>query len=192
MADFSRTAQLLLSCRFLFLCSSSCVQAWSPLLSRRRNPGGAGGGILHAGERFPLHHWRVAVRRDAGVGDRPGFAHRHAAQNFASGLGSLAHARSGGRCRFGVGLGGNYCGRCPDLVGAASAHHCRDRAAVSAAAVYLLSHHEEIARAEYNFFMSDPLLRYRAEFPILEKTTYLISNSLGAMPRGVSDSLRQY
>jgi len=40
--------------------------------------------------------------------------------------------------------------------------------------------------------MSDPLLRYRAEFPILEKTTYLISNSLGAMPRGVSDSLRQY
>ena len=40
--------------------------------------------------------------------------------------------------------------------------------------------------------MNDPLLRYRAEFPILEKTTYLISNSLGAMPRGVADSLRQY
>ena len=40
--------------------------------------------------------------------------------------------------------------------------------------------------------MSDPLLRYRAEFPILEKTTYLISNSLGAMPRGVADSLREY
>ena len=31
--------------------------------------------------------------------------------------------------------------------------------------------------------MSDPL-RYRAEFPILDTTTYLISNSLGAMPRG--------
>jgi kynureninase len=34
--------------------------------------------------------------------------------------------------------------------------------------------------------MIDPLLRYRPEFPILEKTTYLISNSLGAMPRGRS------
>ncbi len=29
------------------------------------------------------------------------------------------------------------------------------------------------------------LLRYRAEFPILANTTYLINNSLGAMPRGV-------
>jgi len=40
--------------------------------------------------------------------------------------------------------------------------------------------------------MTDDLLRYRAEFPILERTTYLISNSLGAMPRGVYDSLRSY
>jgi len=40
--------------------------------------------------------------------------------------------------------------------------------------------------------MNDPLLRYRAEFPILERTTYLISNSLGAMPRGVSDALNRY
>jgi kynureninase len=40
--------------------------------------------------------------------------------------------------------------------------------------------------------MSDDLLRYRAEFPILERTTYMISNSLGAMPRGVADSLRSY
>jgi len=40
--------------------------------------------------------------------------------------------------------------------------------------------------------MIDDLLRYRAEFPILEKTTYLISNSLGAMPRGVFESLREY
>src|SRR5437868_15335243 len=40
--------------------------------------------------------------------------------------------------------------------------------------------------------MSDPLLRYRSEFPILERTTYLISNSLGAMPRGVYDALRGY
>ena len=40
--------------------------------------------------------------------------------------------------------------------------------------------------------MHDPLLRFRPEFPILEKTTYLISNSLGAMPRGVYESLHQY
>lgn len=40
--------------------------------------------------------------------------------------------------------------------------------------------------------MNDELLRYRAEFPILENTTYLISNSLGAMPRGVYDALRTY
>jgi len=40
--------------------------------------------------------------------------------------------------------------------------------------------------------MADDLLRYRPEFPILEKTTYLISNSLGAMPRGVYDSLKGY
>src|SRR5215467_14489416 len=40
--------------------------------------------------------------------------------------------------------------------------------------------------------MSDDLLRYRAEFPILERTTYLISNSLGAMPRGVYDALHAY
>jgi kynureninase len=38
----------------------------------------------------------------------------------------------------------------------------------------------------------DPLLRYRPEFPILEKTTYLISNSLGAMPRAAADALAEY
>jgi kynureninase len=31
--------------------------------------------------------------------------------------------------------------------------------------------------------MSDPLLRWRAEFPILDTCTYLVSHSLGAMPR---------
>ncbi|MBZ5500018.1 MAG: aminotransferase class V-fold PLP-dependent enzyme [Acidobacteriia bacterium] len=36
------------------------------------------------------------------------------------------------------------------------------------------------------------LLRWRSEFPILEKTVYLISNSLGAMPRGVRDALKEY
>lgn len=42
------------------------------------------------------------------------------------------------------------------------------------------------------FCMPDELLRYRSEFPILDRTTYLISNSLGAMPRGVEDELRHY
>jgi kynureninase len=40
--------------------------------------------------------------------------------------------------------------------------------------------------------MTDPLLRFREQFPILEKTIYLISTSLGAMPRGVEDTLREY
>jgi kynureninase len=39
---------------------------------------------------------------------------------------------------------------------------------------------------------TDPFLRYRDEFPILDRTTYLISNSLGAMPRGVRESLADY
>ena len=39
---------------------------------------------------------------------------------------------------------------------------------------------------------SDELLRYRSEFPILENTTYLISNSLGAMPRAVYDAMKGY
>jgi kynureninase len=38
----------------------------------------------------------------------------------------------------------------------------------------------------------DDLLRWREEFPILERSTYMISNSLGAMPRGVYDSVRAY
>ena len=38
----------------------------------------------------------------------------------------------------------------------------------------------------------DDLLKWRSEFPILDRTTYLISNSLGAMPRGVHESLRAY
>ena len=40
--------------------------------------------------------------------------------------------------------------------------------------------------------MSDDLLRYRSQFPILERSTYLISNSLGAMPRGVHDAMKSY
>jgi kynureninase len=36
------------------------------------------------------------------------------------------------------------------------------------------------------------LLEYRAEFPILEHTTYLVSHSLGAMPRQAADRLVQF
>ncbi len=36
------------------------------------------------------------------------------------------------------------------------------------------------------------LLDYRAEFPILERTTYLINHSLGAMPRRVEERLAEY
>ncbi|MDE3135758.1 MAG: aminotransferase class V-fold PLP-dependent enzyme [Acidobacteriota bacterium] len=38
----------------------------------------------------------------------------------------------------------------------------------------------------------DELLRWRAEFPILDRTTYMISNSLGAMPRAVHASMKDY
>ena len=38
----------------------------------------------------------------------------------------------------------------------------------------------------------DDLLKWRSEFPILDRTTYLISNSLGAMPRAVYDGMRAY
>ena len=40
--------------------------------------------------------------------------------------------------------------------------------------------------------MADELLSYRSRFPILERTTYLISNSLGAMPQEVYDALKGY
>ena len=39
---------------------------------------------------------------------------------------------------------------------------------------------------------ADPLLAFRAEFPILERCCYLVSNSLGAMPRTVPDRLAEY
>jgi kynureninase len=40
--------------------------------------------------------------------------------------------------------------------------------------------------------MTDPLLHFRDRFPILDTTTYLVSNSLGAMPRAVADRLAEY
>lgn len=38
----------------------------------------------------------------------------------------------------------------------------------------------------------DPLLALRPEFPILDRVTYLVSNSLGAMPRAAADQLAAY
>jgi kynureninase len=38
----------------------------------------------------------------------------------------------------------------------------------------------------------DQLLEFRGEFPILQRTTYLVSNSLGAMPRAVPERLAEY
>ena len=40
--------------------------------------------------------------------------------------------------------------------------------------------------------MTDELLKWRSEFPILEKAVYLISHSLGAMPRETYDRLHEY
>jgi len=40
--------------------------------------------------------------------------------------------------------------------------------------------------------LSDDLLKWRSEFPILERAVYLISHSLGAMPRATYDRLQEY
>ena len=40
--------------------------------------------------------------------------------------------------------------------------------------------------------MTDKLLEFRGEFPILATTTYLVSNSLGPMPRSVPEKLAEY
>jgi len=40
--------------------------------------------------------------------------------------------------------------------------------------------------------LTDELLQWRREFPILEKTVYLISHSLGAMPRATFDRMQAY
>src|ERR671913_2103934 len=40
--------------------------------------------------------------------------------------------------------------------------------------------------------MTDPLLAWRKEFPILETCSYLVSHSLGAMPRRTSTFLQQF
>jgi kynureninase len=43
-----------------------------------------------------------------------------------------------------------------------------------------------------NGFLTDELLKWRGEFPILEKSVYLISHSLGAMPRATFERLQDY
>jgi kynureninase len=40
--------------------------------------------------------------------------------------------------------------------------------------------------------LTDELLKWRSEFPILDKAVYLISHSLGAMPRATFDRLHDY
>jgi kynureninase len=40
--------------------------------------------------------------------------------------------------------------------------------------------------------LSDDLLKWRSEFPILERAVYLISHSLGAMPKATYDQLHEY
>jgi kynureninase len=40
--------------------------------------------------------------------------------------------------------------------------------------------------------LPDNLLKWRSEFPILDRAVYLISHSLGAMPRATYDRLREY
>ena len=40
--------------------------------------------------------------------------------------------------------------------------------------------------------MNDPLLQYRERFPILSRTKYLVSHSLGAMPDATRDALAEY
>src|SRR5262245_8318019 len=40
--------------------------------------------------------------------------------------------------------------------------------------------------------MSDPLSSWRSEFPILDTCTYLVSHSLGAMPRRTTAYLQQF
>src|SRR5256885_9903900 len=39
---------------------------------------------------------------------------------------------------------------------------------------------------------TDPLLRFRELFPILKRTKYLVSHSLGAMPEATRDALEEY
>ena len=50
----------------------------------------------------------------------------------------------------------------------------------------------EDAAMEMEQQRTDPLLRWREEFPILEHTTYMISHSLGPMPRRAECALKEF
>src|SRR5208337_2988508 len=54
-----------------------------------------------------------------------------------------------------------------------------------------VANREELSRTTISS-MPDDLLGYRSEFPIPGRTNYMISNSLGAMPRAVYDAFRAY
>src|SRR3954454_20968527 len=43
-----------------------------------------------------------------------------------------------------------------------------------------------------NLSMTDPLLAWRSEFPIVDTCTYLVSHSLGAMPRRAGPYIQQF
>lgn len=51
---------------------------------------------------------------------------------------------------------------------------------------------ETVDGAAVNSAVADPLLRFRDQFPILRSSTYLVSNSLGAMPGSVPEKLLEY
>jgi kynureninase len=51
---------------------------------------------------------------------------------------------------------------------------------------------ERIPHERSTVLVMRSLTAYRPEFPILDRTVYMISNSLGAMPRAVAESLAEY
>src|SRR5205085_9284531 len=59
-------------------------------------------------------------------------------------------------------------------------------------------HHQQVLRRRLrgegmiSAVAADPLLRYRDRFPILAKTKYLVSHSLGAMPEAARDALEEF
>jgi kynureninase len=49
-----------------------------------------------------------------------------------------------------------------------------------------------VTKTDQSSAKTDPLLAYREQFPILGRSNYLISNSLGAVPSGVAGALQDY
>jgi kynureninase len=70
-------------------------------------------------------------------------------------------------------------------------HHGVSLAKVHRITAVRTAREEEIALQCY-YRKVDPLLAWRKEFPILSNTTYMISHSLGAMPRGATEALREF